>query len=719
MSILVNGNQFHLRTKNTSYIMSVSRDKYLLHHYWGEPLFEKADLSHLEETYWGGRPTAFQVPMDPEDKFFIDDLKMEFSTVGSGDWRTPSVQVKHADGSTVTEFTYEGYKIEDGKPPLCGLPATYCEAGDDVQTLTVTFVDRLSGFEMQLCYSVFYDYDVITRNVLYKNNGKQSLSLLTAHSACVDFGGTNYKLMHLHGAWLQERNVEFVDVSHGVYTVDSKYGMSSHVNNPFVALMDKNADEYTGNVYGFSLVYSGNFSADCEVSPCGTTRMTMGINSFNFDWTLESGAVFQTPEAVMVYSNNGINAMSMKYHKLYRERLMRGKYRDAVRPVLCNTWEGVHMDFDEAKVVAMAEKAAQIGCDMIVLDDGWFGKRNDDTTSIGDWYPDKAKLPNGLEGLVEKVNAAGVDFGIWFEPEMVSPDSDLYRAHPDWCMHAEGRNRTTMRNTLVLDLSLPEVTDYLYDSISKVLDGANIKYIKWDCNHYIVETQDCMQSHKFVLGLYQLLERLVQNYPDVLFESCSGGGGRFDPGMLYYMPQTWTSDNTRIPSRMDIQYGTSMVYPALAMSAHMAKFDVKALSDENHLNTVALVAMGGMFGFEVDLALASEEVLARCKEYVELYKQIQNTVLYGDMYRLESPFETDRCSWEFHDGSQALLFAFQKRNRANREQRCIKLKGLEPTALYECDGKTYYGDELMKVGVAISNNVYDYHAQLKIFKKVQ
>ena len=719
MSILINGEQFHLRTKNTSYVMAVYQNRYLLHHYWGEPLFEKVDLTHLAEEKMTGRATAFHVSLDSTDSFFVSDLKMEFSTVGSGDWRVPSCQIGHPDGSTVTEFEYEGYKITNGKPALCGLPAVYAEAGDDIETMTLTFADKLSGLKMELSYSVLYDYDVITRSVRYTNGGKNTLHLLAAHSACVDFAGSDYKLLHLHGDWLRERNMEFVDVSHGIYTVDSKRGMSSHTNNPFVALMDKNADEYTGNVYGFSLVYSGNFAAECEVSSCGATRVTMGINPFNFDWTLESGAEFQTPEAVLVYSNCGMNEMSRRYHKLYRERLMRGKYRDGERPIISNTWEAVEMDFDEDKVVAMAKKAAEVGCDMIVLDDGLFGKRMDDKTSVGDWIANRDKLPDGLEGLVKKVNDEGVDFGIWFEPEMVSPDSDLYRAHPDWCMHADGRSRTTMRNTLVLDLSKKEVIDYLFNSIANVLDSANIKYIKWDCNHYIVETKDTMQSHRFVLGLYELLERLVTSYPDVLFESCSGGGGRFDPGMLYYMPQTWTSDNTRVPCRLDIQYGTSIVYPALAMCAHVAKIDVNATQHDKHANTSALIAMGGLFGFEIDLSVVNDFVKEQCRGYVKLYKEIRNTVLRGDMYRLENPFDGDTGSWEFTDGEQVLLFAFQKKNLANGEERRIKLKALEAEALYECDGKTYYGDELMKSGIVMPLDVYDYYSELKIFRKVK
>lgn len=718
MAIKIMGEQFHLSTRNTSYVMSVYQGRFLLHHYWGERLSDKVDLTHLAEEKLTGRATAFHVSLDETDSFFMSDLKMEFSGVGSGDWRVPSVQVRHNNGSTVTEFEYEGYEIKDIKPQLVGLPATYQEPEDDVKTLIITFKDTLSGLKMELSYSVFYDFDVITRSARYINEGENPLELLCAHSVCVDFAGSDYKLMHLHGEWLRERNIEFVDVSHGIYTVDSKRGMSSHANNPFVALMDKNADEYNGNVYGFSLCYSGNFAAECEVSPCGATRVTMGINPFNFIWKLDSGEAFQSPEAVLVYSDCGINSMSQKYHNIYRKRLMRGKYRDQQRPIIANTWEAVEMDFTEEKVVAIAKKAAEIGCDMIVLDDGWFANRMDDKTSIGDWYASPKKLPGGLESLVKKVNEAGVQFGIWFEPEMVSTDSELYRAHPDWCIFSEGRKRTTMRNTLVLDLSRDEVVEYLFGAIKGVLDSANIKYIKWDCNHYIAETKDTMQSHKFVLGLYKLLERLNQEFPDVLFESCSGGGGRFDPGMLYYMPQTWTSDNTRVPCRGYIQYGTSVVYPMLSMCAHIAKIDTGAKEWDKHTNASALTSMGGVFGFEIDLSVISDAVKNQLIEYVELYKEIRDTIQNGDMYRLESPFEKDAFSWEYTDRNRALLFAFQLKNLANGEERRIKLKGLEKEAKYECNGRIYYGDELMKVGITIPLDVYDYHAQLMIFNKI-
>lgn len=719
MPITIRGTQFHLRTKNTSYVMSVFKNRYLIHLYWGEPISEKVDLTHLPEEKVSLRASAFHVPVDEREIQYLSDLKMEYSTVGGGFWGVPSCHCKYADGSTVSEFEYEGYEITKGKPDIEGLPHIYTEKNSEAETLLITFSDRKTGLKMVMSYSLLYDYDVITRSVRYINCGGDMIHMLSAQSACVDFSGNSYKLLHLHGDWLRERSVEFADVSHGIYTIDSKRGMSSHMNNPFAAVMDKNADEYNGNVYGFSLVYSGNFAISCEGGSCGSTRVTIGINPFDFDWELESGEAFQTPEAVLVYSPCGINEMSRKFHRVFRERLVRGKYRDKLRPIVANTWEAVEMNFDEEKLVAIAEKAAALECELLLLDDGWYRERNSTKCSLGDWNCNLDKLPNGLDGLCKRINKVGMDLGIWLEPEMVSPDSNLYRAHPDWCIYSEGRRRTEMRDELILDLSRKEVRDYVFDRVSAVLNSADIKYVKWDCNRNITEPQNQMQSHKYVLGLYDLLERLNNAFPDVLFESCSGGGGRFDPGMLYYMPQTWTSDNTRIRGRYEIQYGTSIVYPASSICAHIAKINPHAEQWDKQINTTALLAMGGQLGFELDLSIISKSVEEQCLSYVRLYKQIRETVIFGDMYRLENPFEGERLSWEYTDENTVLLFCFQKKNAANGEERRIKLKGLNADALYECNGRKFYGDELMKSGVVVSPDVYDYHAELMIFKLVK
>ncbi len=716
MAIEFKQNQFHLKTKNKSYIFCIYKNKFPLHIYWGDKIDNNVDMTYLPDSFIFSRANAFHVPTDSTNNMFVSDLQMEFSYTGSGDYRTPAFLAKYENGSTVTEFEFNGYNIYHGKNGLPGMPAAI--ADDNTDTLEVTFVDKLTGLKAVLVYSVFEEYDIITRSVRYENCGNEEIHILSAQSACVDFYGQDYKVMHLEGDWVRERYVEYTDVKHGIFTINSKRGMSSHMNNPFIALMDKNADEKQGEVYGFCLVYSGNFDATVEGSSCGTTRVTMGINSYNFDWTLKSGEEFVTPEVMMAHSSEGIGEMSNSYHKMIRERICRGKYKDMERPILANNWDGMAFDFTEDIIVAIVEKAAKIGVEMFVLDDGWFGNRNDDRSSLGDWTINKSKLPNGLVTLADKVNSLGMKFGLWFEPEMISPDSDLYRAHPDWCIHAENRTRTENRYQLVLDLTRKEVRDYIVDAVSNVLDSANIEYVKWDCNRNITETRDQMQSHQYVLGLYDILERITSKYPDILFESCSGGGGRFDAGMFYYMPQTWTSDNVNAITRIHTQYGTSMVYPPVTMASHIGGVDIGHERENHYMNTCAMVAMSGNFGYEFNLANLSKTEEEQAKRYLELYKEIRRTVQYGKFYRIENPFESDYYSCEFVDDTKVVLLTYQTKQNPNGEERRIKLRGLDKDAKYECDGRIYYGEELMKIGIRIPLEYYDYASNYRIFKKI-
>ena len=551
MSIIIKNNQFHLKTKNTSYIFSLYKNRWLTHLYWGSAIDQDTDIEYIPDEFIFSRANAFHVPTDNTNSMFLTDLKLEFSTVGSGDYRIPTFMAQYKDGSSVTEFEYCGYKIYDGKPGLRGLPATYSE--NDAQTLEITLEDKYTGLRAILVYSVFEEYDVITRNIRYENNGFETILLKTCMSATVDFFGTDKKVLNLYGDWAQERNMEWREVGHSITEIDSKRGMSSHMRNPFIAIADKTADENSGDVYAMSLVYSGSFSASTEGSFAGGTRMNIGINPFDFGWELKSKEEFITPEAVLVYSDGGLGKMSRIYHKIYRERLCRGKFRDAERPTIINNWDATVFDFDEERLVEIAKRGAEAGIEMFVLDDGWFGKRNDDHSSLGDWTVNLEKLPNGLGSLAGKINDLGMKFGLWVEPEMISPDSELYRNHPDWCIHAKGRRRTENRYQLVLDISRSEVREYITNILTEILKSANIEYIKWDCNRNITETQNTEQRHRFILGLYEILETLTQRFPNVLFESCSGGGGRFDPGMLYYMPQVWTSDNMNPISRINIQ----------------------------------------------------------------------------------------------------------------------------------------------------------------------
>ncbi|MDR0405511.1 MAG: alpha-galactosidase [Clostridiales bacterium] len=720
MSIKYHNGQFHLQTKRVSYIFSVYRGLYLTHLYWGARLEHGVDLTYLPEEFIFSRANAFHVPLDSENRVFLSDLKLEFSVVGGGDYRVPAFHARYGDGSTVSEFAYGGYQIYRGKKKLRGLPATYAENAAEAQTLEVTLRDALTGLKAVLCYSVFEEYDVITRNIRYENAGAGEIALLSAQSACVDFYGKEYNLLHLRGDWARERYPEVLSVGRGIVTIDSKRGMSGHAHNPFIALTAKNADENSGEVYGFSLVYSGNFSMSAEGDSCGGTRVTAGLNPFGFDWPLAPGDVFQTPEVVMVHSGEGIGGMSRVYHRMYRERLCRGKYRDAPRPMVINNWEGTGFDFDEKKLLDIAKVGAEIGLELFVLDDGWFGARGGDTCSLGDWHVNSAKLPNGLRGVADAVNGMGMKFGLWFEPEMVSPDSLLYRAHPDWCVFAEGRKRTENRYQLVLDLSREEVCEYIIGAVSEVLRSANIEYVKWDCNRNLTETADQTQPHKYMLGLYRVLETLAERFPNVLFEGCGGGGGRFDPGMLYYMPQTWTSDNTNPIARLKIQHGTSVVYPPITMAAHIGSIDTGRDCRNAFMDVCARVAMAGNFGFEMDLTRLSAAERRQAAEIAARYKHLRQTVQFGDFYRLESPFDGG-AAWEFvsADGKQAVLFTYQTQTALNGESRRVFLKGLSPSASYRCNGKVYSGAALARAGIGIALEAYEYAGEVMVFEKIE
>lgn len=701
MSIEIKNNQFHLRTKTSSYIFCVLSDRYLVHLYWGEKFENDVDLKYNADEYYRWRCGTYPFYDENSTNLYTTyDLRHEFSVVGGGDFRIPTFDAKYKNGSTVSEFEFESYKVYDGKPKLCSLPATYDEGGD-AETLEVVLCDKLTGLKATLVYSVFEEYDVITRSIRYDNCGNDSILLKSCQSASVDFIGTDYKLLNLQGEWCNERSVEWQKVGHSIINIDSKTGMSSHARNPFLVLADENTDEYSGNAYGMALVYSGSFSMTAEGTSFGYTRIAAGINPYDFEWDLDKGESFQTPEVVMAFSNTGLNDMSRRYHKIFRERLCRGKFRDMPRPMLVNNWEATGADFTEDKIVDIAKAAAKVGFEMVVLDDGWFGKRDNDLTSLGDWYVHKTKLPKGLASLVNRVNEMGLKFGLWFEPEMISADSDLYRAHPDWCIHCDGRRRTEGRHQLMLDLSRDEVCDYIIKVVSDILESANIEYVKWDCNRNITETQNNSQKHKFMLGTYKVMEALVTKFPDVLFESCASGGGRFDAGMLYYMPQTWTSDCTEAVTRMHIQYGTSFAYPVSSMAAHVGKMAVGFDKFNGPMDTSAKVAMGANFGFEMDLSELSETETEQVKGYVEQYKLVRETVQFGELYRLESPFETPYASWMMVKDNQAVLFAHKTSTRNTVEKRQLKLKGLDKNKQYRCNDKIYDGETLMKLGFVI------------------
>ncbi|WP_438432789.1 alpha-galactosidase [Gorillibacterium sp. sgz500922] len=694
---------FHLQGETSSYLLQIVNGV-LVHQYWGAKLRESGGFQDL--------------PNAPRD-MNLDQIAQEYPQYGSGDFRQPAYQVKLEDGSRITEILYESHRIVPGKPKLEALPAVYAESDDEAMTLEITARDAYSGLGVTLLYTVFAGSDAIARSAKLTNGGAQKLHLLRALSASVDLSVPDYDMIYLAGAWAREAHLQRRPIGPGGTRIESRRGMSGHQVNPFLALASPGADEDHGQVYGFSFVYSGNFLAEAEVDPMKKVRVQIGLNPFDFDWILEPGDSFQTPEAILVYSGEGIGAMSRTYHKLYRTRLCRGEYRDQVRPILVNNWEATYFDFTAEKIVEIAKTGAELGIELFVLDDGWFGKRNDDTTSLGDWFENREKLPLGLADLGKRINDEGLKFGLWFEPEMVSPDSDLYRAHPDWILHVEGRRRTLARTQSVLDMSRQEVVDYLYGVLSGIFSTVPIGYVKWDMNRSLTEIGSAAApaerqgeiAHRYMLGVYQLMERITAAFPHILFESCSSGGGRFDPGILHYMPQTWTSDDTDAVERLKIQFGTSLVYPASAMGAHVSAVPNHQVGRLTPLKMRGDVAMSGNFGYELDLTKFTEDEKEEVKRQVRQYKEIRSIIQQGDLYRLRSPFEGKETAWMFvsPDKTDAVVSYFKVLAEPFAPKQTLKLKGLNPELDYEIEGiGVFAGDRLMNMGFSFDALHGDY-----------
>ncbi|MBU3113978.1 alpha-galactosidase [Clostridium lacusfryxellense] len=708
---------FHLQTGDTSYIMQLYKDGYLAHLYWGRRI-RKSISSELLALKTRGSFSAN--PDNEDDSFSLDTLPQEFPAYGNTDFRVPAYEVQLENGTTITDLKFDSYNILKGKPALKGLPSTYVENDDEALTLEIVMFDSLIDLKVVLSYSIFDNHDAIIRSVRFINEGHTNLKLLRALSMSVDFNKGEYDFMHLSGSWARERHVERIALSSGNKSIESRRGASGHQQNPFIALLSKDATEEHGEVYGFSLVYSGNFLAQAEIDQYNTTRVSMGINPFGFSWLLEPGQTFQAPEVVMVYSCEGIGKMSRTYHKLYRTRLCRGKFRDTVRPVLVNNWEATYFDFNADKIEDIARVGKELGIELFVLDDGWFGKRDNDKTSLGDWVVDKNKLPKGLRDLASRVNKLDLQFGLWFEPEMVSPDSDLYRLHPDWCLHVPNRTRSQARTQLVLDLSRTDVCDYIIEAVSSVLKSAPISYVKWDMNRNMTEIGSSLlpaerqleTAHRYMLGLYSVMESITTSFPNVLFESCSGGGGRYDPGILFYMPQTWTSDDTDAVERLKIQYGTSLVYPTSTMGCHVSDIPNHQVGRNTSLKMRGDVAMSGNFGYELDLTKFSAEDKEQVKLQISLYKELRELIQHGDMYRLLSPFIGNETAWMFVSGdkTEAFISYFKVLAAVNGPVEKLNLRGLDPDMDYNVEGKDgfYGGDELMYSGLNIPELNGDY-----------
>ena len=686
---------------NTSYVLHRDQENRLLHLYWGPRLPGNA-LRYDPAEYF---PVAsFDLPASV--------LPAELPVCGSGWYGLPAVGVCGASGEDVTDLRFVSAVISPGKPPLPGLPATYTEKDSEAETLSVLLEDRLTGLRVTANYTVFTESGVITRSLVIENSGISPFTVTSLLSASVPFWRSDLDAVHLSGAWARERRIVRTPVSNGELRISSARGASGHEENPFLALCERGADEFTGKVWSVSLVYSGSFLASCRVDNFGHARLSAGMNPEVFSWILNPGENLISPEAVLVYSGDGFNGMSGLYHKLYRTRLARGYWRDRPRPVLINNWEGTYFDFNEERLLSIAQKAAELGIELFVLDDGWFGKRNSDRCSLGDWVVNTEKLPDGLSGLSEKIHALGLRFGLWFEPEMISPDSDLYRIHPDWCLHAQGRSRTEARWQLILDLSRRDVQDYIISAVSSVIASSGIDYVKWDMNRNMTEAFSAVlpperkkeTQHRYMLGLYHVLEKITSAFPNVLFESCSGGGGRFDPGMLYYMPQTWTSDDTDAVERLKLQYGTSVVYPACAMGAHVSAVPNHQTGRSVSMKMRGDVALSGCFGFELDPVKLTPEELEEARRMVMRVKNLRGLIREGTFWRLLSPFEGQYTAWSFvsEDRREVLLCAYRVLSEPNAAPLRLCLHGLQPDAWYEVeDGCRYLGAALMYHGITL------------------
>lgn len=718
--------KFHLFTKNTSYLIEIVGQGHLSHSYWGKRIHtpDKAAYSQLQ-----GAP-SFSPNVDKGDALLsLDTLPREYPDYGRGDYQSPAIEVILDDGSHIINPVYMSRQLLLGKPSINGLPSVYVLDEDNADTLEIVLKDQHCGLVIKLYYHVLFDYDVITRRVVIENESEKRILLTKVLSGNVDFLLDNdFELIHLEGSWGRERHLTRNKVIKGAMVVESRRGASSHQNNPFVALARPDTTESSGEVYGMNLVYSGSFIAQIEVTPYDTTRLQMGLNPIDFTWNLEAKTEFSTPEVVMVYSDQGLNGMSLIYHHLYRERLCRGQHQYAQRPVLINNWEATYFDFDEDKLKKIIDASAPLGIELFVLDDGWFGERNSDMSGLGDWKVNYSKLTHGLSSLAEYANAQGMKFGLWFEPEMVSPVSELYAVNPDWCLHVTGRSRTTGRNQLILDLSREDVQDYIIKSLSVILESANIEYVKWDMNRNMTEVgsaklakdQQKETSHRYIVGLYRVLEIITTKFPKVLFESCSGGGGRFDPGMLHYMPQTWTSDNSDAYERQLIQWGTSLAYPPVTMAAHVSVVPNHQVARITPLQTRGHVAMSANFGYELDMTALTDEEQGQVKEQVNFYKTIRQTIQYGDFYRIKSPFDSEECVWQFisADKDEVILGYFRRLQRANTGRKRLKLFNLEPDRLYQVGEEKYYGDTLMHFGIELPPTFGDFTSQLIVLKKL-
>lgn len=718
---------FHLHNQSISYLIMVEKGGTLSHLYFGKRIRKynsNQKYPNLDRGFSGNLPGSL------DRGFSRDTLPKEYSSDGEMDYHTPATIVQHEDGDQSLFLVYDHYQIQDGKPELNGLPSTYVENEDEAQTLTITLKDKYGDLEYNLKYTIYRDRPVITRSVQIKNSGSQIHYLKKVASMQMDFVNKEFDVISLPGAHANERQINRAKVDPGIKVFSSCRGASSHQMNPFIALVDKNTDENNGQVYGFAMVYSGNHKFEVEKDQIEQIHLVIGINDYNFSWKLNSGNTFQTPEVIMVYSDQGLNKMSHIFHNLTRERIISAKYRKQIKPILLNSWEAMTFNINENKLKKLVNVAQDLGIEMFVVDDGWFGHRDDDNSSLGDWYVNKNKFPNGLSKFIEYVHEKGLKFGLWFEPEMVSLDSKLNSLHPDYLMQVPSRKPSPCRNQYVLDFSRKEVRENIFNQIDNLLSSNKIDYIKWDMNRHISDIYSLKLSadqqgevcHRYILGLYEFLDKLTKKYPNILFESCSGGGGRFDLGMAYYMPIDWTSDNTDAAARMKIQYGTSLVYPPSLMTAHVSDVPNGGTGRTISLSTRGAVAMSAVFGYEMDLTKLKKEEKEEIRSQINFYKQIRKIIQFGVFYRLKSPFNGIQAAWMFvsDDQKEAVVMSFNFFGSSQPVVTKTLLKGLNPEFDYKevRSGQFYGGDELMNFGLFDPIVKEDYSSKIYYFRKV-
>ncbi len=692
---------FYLHGKNVSYVFRINDFDYAEHLYYGKRI-ENDDISYI---YTIGAHTPLSSIPGQVATHGYHVMPSEISFYGTGDYREPTVEVINPKGDRLTELLYDSHEILPEKPEISGMPSM-----DGGETLVLHLKDRVNGFACDLYYTVYDDCSVIARRAVYKNASDGVIKLNRAYSFSMPIPEDKYEVLTLHGSWARERNIERIELHHGVVSIDSKRCTSSANMNPFMALLTKGATETEGQAYGVSLVYSSSYVLKAEGIHDGRIQLTGGINDFDFCWKLEAGEELETPEVVLAYSDEGIGGMSRAYHDAYRNHLMNKRFANVKRPIVINNWEGTYFDFDAEKLKKIADGIAGTGVDTFVLDDGWFGKRDDDKTGLGDWVVNEKKLGASLDSVIEYINGLGMKFGLWFEPEMISEDSDIFRAHPEYAISAPDRPRTYSRNQFMMDLTRSDVRDYIVNSMNTLLKKHNIEYVKWDYNRNVTELytegrepeRQAEFAHRYALGLYDLCERIVEANPSVFFEGCSSGGARFDPAMLHYFPQIWTSDNSEAEARTSIQYGTSIVYPLSSMSCHVSDVPNHQNGRAASFNTRAMIAHLGPTGYELDASKFTDEDRARVKAEVEEYNSISDLVLNGDLYRIDDPFKSNffTVCVVSKDKSEGEMIAYRRLCNATHEIKRVKAAGLAPDKKYyvpELD-KTLYGSTLMNVG---------------------